>query len=172
MARLRKALAYRRVKKPYTRFSKYKQLNYVRARPPSKIARFEMGNQKETYECELHLVSRVRLQIRDSSIESARQVANRCLEKVLGKTGYHMITRAHPHHILRENPLASGAGADRMSTGMAHSFGKPIGVAAQVSEGKELFTIRTHKTNTDLAKKALKKASLKLPCRTLIVEAA
>ena len=46
--------------------------------------------------------------------------------------GYFFQLRIYPHHILRENPLAAGAGADRMSTGMKCAFGKPISVAARV----------------------------------------
>jgi large subunit ribosomal protein L10e len=71
--------------------------------------------------------------------------------------------RKFPHHILRENPLAAGAGADRMSTGMAHSFGKIIGIAAQVKTGDEIFTLKIKKENLPLARKAMKKISLKLP---------
>jgi large subunit ribosomal protein L10e len=65
--------------------------------------------------------------------------------------------------------LASGAGADRLSTGMAHSFGKPIGIAAQVSKGQAVFSINTTKANTNLARAALKSASYKLPCGFSVV---
>src|SRR5204863_395883 len=98
-----------------------------------------------------------------NAIESARQSANRVLETALGKNGYFLRTKIYPHHILRENPLASGAGADRMSTGMAHNYGKPIGVAAQVKPGQSIFEVHTNKQHIDLAKKALKRASYKLP---------
>ena len=79
-----------------------------------------------------------------------------------------MIIRVYPHHILRENPLAAGAGADRMSTGMKHSFGKSIGIAAQVRKGQTLFQIQVNKEHLDTAKKALKLAGSKLPCSTSI----
>ena len=69
-----------------------------------------------------------------------------------------------PHHILRENPLASGAGADRMSTGMAHSWGKPISLAARVHEGQDIMVLDVTKDMLENAKKALKRASYKLPC--------
>lgn len=51
-----------------------------------------------------------------------------------------------------------------MSTGMAHNYGKPIGIAAQVKIGQPLFTLKVNKENLDLAKKALKRASYKVPC--------
>lgn len=169
MARLRKFVCYRTIERPYTRFSKYKKLAYVKARPVCKIVRFNMGVQDADYEFTLHLVSKDDLQIRDNSVESARQTGNRLLEKTLGTTGYYFMTRVYPHHILRENPLASGAGADRMSTGMAHSFGKTMGVAAQVKKGRPLFTIKTSKENLPIARLALKRASHRLPCSTRIV---
>jgi large subunit ribosomal protein L10e len=122
-----------------------------------------MGNVKKKYDYVLNLISKQKLQIRDIALESARLAGNRILEKNLGKEGFHLRVRKFPHHILRENPLAAGAGADRMSTGMAHSFGKIIGIAAQVKTGDELFTLKVNKENLPLARKAMKKISLKLP---------
>jgi len=170
MARLRKFVAYRSLKRPYTRFSKYKAKNYVRARPGCRVVRFDMGEQRSDYEVHLQLVphTEVGFQIRDNAIESARQGANRVMEGALGKNGYFLRTKIYPHHVMRENPLASGAGADRMSTGMAHNYGKPIGVAAQIKPGQAAFEVFTFKQHTDLAKKALKRASYKLPNSYLI----
>ena len=164
MTRLRKAKSYRRIERPYTRYSKYKKECYVRARPVCKVVSFNLGDPRVQFEYVLNLLSKANLQIRDNAIEAARQTSNRLLEKTIGKIGYAMQVRIYPHHILRENPLASGAGADRMSTGMAHNYGKPIGIAAQVRTGQPLFTVKVNKENIDLAKKALKRASYKLPC--------
>ena len=169
MAKLRKFTAYRNLKRPYTRFSKYKQLSYVRARPVCKVVNFTVGDSNQKFELEMHLISTTDLQIRDNSIESARQTANRLLESRVGKGNYFFQTRMYPHHVLRENPLASGAGADRMSTGMAHSFGKPIGVAAQVFKGKKMFTVKINKAHYDTGKLALKRASYKVPCHCQII---
>lgn len=169
MARLRKFICYRSHDKPYTRFSKYKKLSYVRARPVCKVVRFEGGEFGKKYDYRLSLVSTARIQIRDNAIEAARQSMGRLLEKTLGKTGYYMQVRMYPHHVLRENPLASGAGADRLSTGMAHSFGKPIGIAAQVNEGQPMFSVLINKENIELGMKSLKRASHKLPCKLKIL---
>ena len=169
MARLRKFSAYRSLERPYTRFSKYKKLSYVRSRPVCRVVRFDVGDVTKKFDLILNLVSKSDLQIRDNAIESARQGCNRVLEKALGKGGYRIMTRIYPHHVLRENPLASGAGADRLSTGMAHSFGKSIGVAAQVMTGQPLFTVHINKENLQLARKALKAASYKVPCQCKIV---
>jgi len=172
MVKLRKGISYsKKLERPYTRYSKYKALNYVRSRPVCKIPRFDTGDPKRTYEYTCSLIAKSDVQIRDSSIESARQTSNRLLEKTLGKSGYSFKVRIYPHHILRENPLASGAGADRLSTGMAHSFGKNIGIAARVYKGSPLFTVQVDKPNLPLARQALKRASYKLPCGCSIVVA-
>jgi len=169
MARLRKFVAYRRQdRKPYTRFSKYKKYSFIKAKPHCRIARFNTGDPKKNFELVFHLVSKDNLQIRDNAIEAARITCNRTMEKVLGKAGFYLNTRIYPHHILRENPLAAGAGADRLSTGMAHAFGKPIGIAVRIKEGQKMFSLRTNKANLPLAKRALKKASQKLPCKCTI----
>ncbi len=163
MARLRKFCCYRDFKRAYTRFSKYKKLCYIRARPANRISRYTGGTQ-ENFAFNVHLIPKSDLQIRDAALESARQTSNRVLEGALGKTGYFFQMRCYPHHILRENPLASGAGADRLSTGMAHNYGKPIGIAARIKKGQPIFTIKTHKENLPLARQAMKRASYKLPC--------
>lgn len=170
MARLRKAIAYRRLERPYTRFSKYRKKNFVRSRPVCRVVRFDMGDEKKTYDHKLDLIAKASLQIRDNAIEAARQSGNRLLEKILGKGNYQFKIRIYPHHILRENPLASGAGADRMSTGMAHSFGKVIGIAARVKEGQPLATLSVNKGQLVTARKALKRFSQKLPCKCAIVD--
>jgi len=123
-----------------------------------------MGSPKGKFDTIIKLISEKGLQIRHNAIESARQTSNKLLETKLGKTNYHLKIKMYPFHILRENPLASGAGADRMSTGMKCSFGKPIGVAAQIKPGKILMEVRVDKKNLTLGKLALKRASYKFPC--------
>ena len=168
MTRLRKAIAYRRLERAYTRYSKYKKVCYVRARPVCKVVSFDLGDPRNTYEYELELIAKTDLQIRDNAIESARQTSNRLLEKTIGKNCYAMKVRIYPHHILRENPLASGAGADRMSTGMAHSFGKPTSVLAQVQKDHTVFTAYVNKAGIDAAKQALQRANPRMPGRYYI----
>jgi large subunit ribosomal protein L10e len=124
-----------------------------------------MGDSRTYFPYKVVLMAKgpVGWQIRDNAIESARLAASRGMEKTLGKLGYLIRLRIYPHHILRENPLAAGAGADRMSTGMKHSFGKPIGIAAQVRPNQVLIEINTTKANVELAKKALKQSAQRLP---------
>jgi len=168
MAKKRKFCAYRALERPYTRFSKYKKMSYVKAKPVCRIVRFNMGSTKKTFKYMLRLISKGDLHIRDNAIESARLTANRLLEGSLGKFGFRLKIMAYPHHILRENPLAAGAGADRMSTGMKCSFGKTIGVAARVRKDQPLFTLEVNKPALDTAKLALKRASTKLPSSYII----
>ncbi len=167
---MRKGVAYRKFERPNTRISKYRKLAYVRIDPHIKIARFEMGEPNKKFAYTLNLVSKNPVQIRQESIESARQTTSRFLEKNLTKSDFFMKVRIYPYHILRENPLAAGAGADRMSTGMQRSFGKPIGVAAQVKKGQTIFSLHVEKNNLATARKALGRAATKVPCGCMIQE--
>ena len=164
MAKLRKGVSYRTVERPNTRVSKYKAKSFIRITPNIKVTRFDMGEPAKNYHYTLALVPKKSLQIRQESLESARMTGLRQLEVNLGKSGYHFKIKTYPYHILRENPLASGAGADRMSTGMQKSFGKPIGIAAQVRKDKPIFQIKVNKDNIPVAKSALHKALMKMPC--------
>lgn len=169
MVRIRKGVAYRKLERPYTRRSKYKEKSFIKANPAIAITRFDMGEQNKKFGYKVLLLSGGDLQLRHNSIESARQASNRHLESTLGKSGYFMKLRVYPHHMLRENPLASGAGADRLSTGMAHSFGKVISSAAQVRKGQVIFQVNVDKPGLDIAKEAMQKASKKFACKCRIV---
>ncbi len=169
MAKLRKFAAYRQLERPYTRKSKYSERSFIRATPVCKVIRFDMGNKSGVYHHAVHLVMNDNIQIRHNALEAARLTANRYLEKKFGKLGFYLKLLKYPHHYLRENPLASGAGADRMSTGMKCSFGKVIGMAAQVHKGDKLFTCFVDEKNVADAKIALKKSSKKIPCGASIV---
>ncbi len=168
MAKIRKFVSYRRLKRPYTRTSKFKSKSYIRMTPHPKVVRFNTGDASKTYSCTLNLLSKADLNIRDNALESARQTSNKLLESYLGVNGFHMKVSVYPYHVLREHSLAAGAGADRFSSGMAHPFGKPIGVAARVRKGQAIFQVRIDKQHIGLAKQALERASKKLPCSCTI----
>ncbi|MBR9675497.1 50S ribosomal protein L16 [Candidatus Woesearchaeota archaeon] len=170
MARLRKGVAYRRLERPYTRKSKYRNKSFVRSIPNNKIVKYDHGDLKKDFPITFILVSKGNAQLRHNCLESARLTINRTLEKNLGKKGFHFKINVYPHHVLRENPLASGAGADRMSTGMKKSFGKSIGLAAQIKEGQKVFTVSVDKGDEDTAKKALTKATSKMSVSANIVQ--
>ena len=168
MARLRKFVSYRRTKRPYTRTSKFKAQAYIRMTPVPKVVRFDTGNPGGSFECTLNLLSKSDLQIRDNALESARQTSNRLLESYLGLNGFHLKVKAYPYQVIREHALAAGAGADRFSSGMAHSFGKPAGIAARIKKGQSIFQVRVDKQNLNIARQALDRASKKLPCSCTI----
>ena len=169
MAKLRKFCSYRNIKRPYTRVSKYKKKAYIRMSPNPKVVRFTTGNSVKQFEYTLMLNSKAELNIRDNALESARQVSNRLLETRVGLSFYKLHLKVYPFHIMRENALASGAGADRFSTGMAHSFGQPMGIAARIKKGQTIFQVDTDQKNLDFAKEALVRAATKLPCSCSIV---
>lgn len=168
MAKLRKFSGYRRLQRPYTRKSKFKEKSFIKASPSNKIVRYDMGYPNGKFDVTMNLRTKEDLQIRHNAIESARLITNKILEDTLGKTGYHLKIMVFPHHVLRENPLASGAGADRMSTGMKMSFGKAIGLAARIKKGQTIMKVRCKKDNSKKAREALHKAVHKFPCSCFI----
>lgn len=168
MAKLRKGVSYRTLERPYTRYSKFRKKSYIRVSPNLKVVKFDMGNLTKKFDSQFDLSTKSGLQIRQESMEAARRTCNRHLEKHIGRQNFHFKIRIFPFHILRENPLAKGAGADRFSTGMSHSFGKPIGIAARVKKGQILFSVFTDAPNAKQARAALQKANHKLPCKCAI----
>ncbi|KXA94053.1 50S ribosomal protein L10e [candidate division MSBL1 archaeon SCGC-AAA259E19] len=141
----------------------YTRKEYVTGIPGSRITFFERGNSKADFPIELSLISKEKGQIKHTALESARVSANRYMEKRAGIKNYYLKLRIYPHQILRENPMALGAGADRISDGMRKSFGRPIGLAARVSPGQHILTIRTTEEFYKEAKEALRRARMKLP---------
>ena len=169
MVKLRKFSAYQKLERPYTRISKFTNLNYVRGGYPNiKITKFTMGNPKKKFNTVIKLNSLRAMNIRHNSLEAARMSSNRLLEKTLG-TAYVLNLKVYPFHVLRENPLASGAGADRMSTGMQKAFGKTIGVAARVKEGQTVLEVKLDKEHIKVGREALQRAAKKLPCSCKVV---
>lgn len=168
MAKLIRAGAWRKLERPYTRKSKYRKLNFVRASPNNKVVKYDMGDSNLSYEYTFYLRSKEDVQLRHNALESARLTSLRLVERKIGKKGFYMKIRAYPHHILRNNPLASGAGADRMSTGMKMSFGKPVGIAARVKKGQIIMELRVPKAHYETAKLAFNRAKTKFPCGCII----
>lgn len=76
---------------------------------------------------------------------------------------FHLKLRTYPHHVLRENKQATGAGADRVSQGMRMAFGKPVGTAARVEVDQKIFTCYTSVANAEKVKDIMKHGLYKLP---------
>ena len=128
-----------------------------------------MGNLKDEFPVSLSLVVKKPAQIRHNSLEAARIASNRLMQRAAGRLGYHLKLRVYPHQIVRENPMATGAGADRVQSGMRNAFGKPISVEAIVKK-QSIITIDCQEKNFEEAKLALKRAGMKLPvpCRVVV----
>lgn len=168
MAKLRKGSCYRKITRAYTRKSKFKKKDFIKAVPKPKIVRYSSGDISKKYDYEINLVSKDAIQIRHNAIESARLVVSRKLNKKLGNLNYYFRVMIYPHQILRENRMLTGAGADRMQTGMQKAFGKVMGIAAQVKKDQPIFTAYVNKENLEITKNALKLAPPRLPCRCSI----
>ncbi len=157
-------------KTPYTRVAiRVPRKSYVKGVPPSKIVHFEMGT-KGFYQKVLHLVIDRSIAIRSNALEAARIAVHKYLSDTIGTANYFFKVRVVPYHVLRENPLATGAGADRFSQGMRRAFGKPIGVAALVDKGQKIMSVYVNEGHEAHAKEALRRAYNKLPGKYRIVE--
>lgn len=163
---LRRAHCYRWDSPAYTRVSNNPSESFVTGIPGIKVTRFDMGDANGDFEMRVDLISDEDIQIRHNALEAARQTCVRHLEKTLGKKGFAYKIRPYPHHIMRENKMATGAGADRVQSGMRDSFGKPVGKAARVKNGQIIMTVSVLKNRTDVAKEALRRANAKLPGKT------
>ena len=146
----------------WTRFSKTNpRRSYIKAMPHKDLNVFRMGAMKPGYTTEFDLVCEGDIILRDNAIESARQTANKHMEKNT-PMAYYFIVRVYPHHVTRENKMISGAGADRLQKGMRQSFGRPVDRAARVNKGQPVFTIYTIDANAGHARAAFTKARKKL----------
>ena len=163
MASIRPGGCYRKPKRPYTRVSKFKGKSYVKGVPGSKIQQFETGDRKGEFDLTIHIVSRQEIQLRHNCLEAFRVSTNQQLIKRLGMKNYHLKVKVYPHQVMRHNPTANFAGADRFSDGMKHCFGKPLGRAAVVSKEQKIFFVRANEDDLKDVKKAIKIGLQKLP---------
>jgi large subunit ribosomal protein L10e len=145
----------------------YVRREYIHGAPQPRIAKFNMGNPKGEFDVLLKLVSTEKAQIRHNALEAARLAANKNIQEV-GEKNYYLVLKPYPHVVLRENKMLATAGADRLQEGMRRAFGKPVGLAARVTNGTVIFELYTKRENIDKAKRALKVASSKLPVKTRI----
>jgi large subunit ribosomal protein L10e len=121
------------------------------------------------YPHRLALVTTEAVQIRHNALEACRQYINKALDEVLAGQYFFRVV-PFPHHIQRENKMLTGAGADRMQTGMQLSFGKCIGKSAILKANAEIFFIAVGTPKgVVLAREAFKAIKAKLPCKTRVV---
>ncbi|MBI5228141.1 50S ribosomal protein L16 [Candidatus Micrarchaeota archaeon] len=146
----------------WTRFSRSKpKKSFIKAMPHADLHQFRMGTEKPDYDSVLSLTSLEAVILRDNAIESARQSSNKYLEEA-APGSYYFVVRVYPHHVIRENKMIAGAGADRLQKGMRRAFGRPTDRAARLQVGTPLFTVHTYKANIAHVKKAFDRAVRKL----------
>lgn len=143
----------------------YTRKKYARGSPPSGVVKFTMGEPSEDYQYKVELVALEKAVIKGSALESARMASNRVMNTKYDGSGYFLRIRVYPHEIIRSHKFMSFAGADRLSQGMRHAFGKPIARAARVDNGQVVVSISTDEDKLDDAKIALKRAGAKLPLK-------
>ena len=66
--------------------------------------------------------------------------------------------------------MLSCAGADRLSSGMRHSYGKPIGVAARVDIGQILISVRAKDASEPHVIEAIRRGKFKFAGRQKILK--
>jgi large subunit ribosomal protein L10e len=144
----------------------YTRREYMGGVPGNRIIQFESGVATGDFPIRLTLIAEERGQIRHTALEAMRQTAVRALDAGVGRENYHLQVRVYPHHVLRQNKQASGAGADRVSMGMRLAFGKAIGTAARVEAGQPILQVRVTTKGVAAAKEAFRKAYNKVatPC--------
>ena len=164
------AKMYRRLKGPA-----YTRRKYIGGVPNNRIHQFHVGNRRaaETgeFKMELNLIADESCQIRHTALEAARVVSNSTIRNAAGAQNYALRVHTYPHHVLRENKQATGAGADRVSQGMRCAFGKNVGTAARVMRGQRVISLQFTPEHYLVAKDALRKAGMKFPtpCTTKLV---
>lgn len=175
MPALRKGNSYsKRHITPYTRKSKKKAKSYIKAVPPVGIVKYSMGNERAydegKFSINLIMVADEQVQVRDSALESCRQSINKKLENNF-KGQYFFKIYPYPHQVQRENKMYSGGSkGERVNTGMQLAFGKATDRAAILKRGDIIFLVATsNKQAEKTARKLLKDARLKLPCKTKII---
>merc|ERR1712071_451516 len=144
----------------------------LRGVPDSKVAIFDIGARgasTDTFPLCVHLVCGEKQQLSSECLEAGRIVINKYIVKVAGKDSFHMRVRCHPFHVIRMNKMLSCAGADRLSSGMRRSFGKPMQIAARVKIGQIIYSIRSKPGNKAEIFEALRRASYKFAGRQHIV---
>mmetsp|Transcript_3332 Transcript_3332/g.4445 ORF Transcript_3332/g.4445 Transcript_3332/m.4445 type:complete len:218 (-) Transcript_3332:139-792(-) len=157
----------------YQKNKPYIKSRYCRGVPESKIRIYDVGNKSaavDLFPFVAHLVCDEKQQVSSEALEAARVAINKYMTKTIGKDGYHIRIRAHPFHVLRANKMLSCAGADRLSSGMRHSYGKPIGVAARVNIGQILLSVRAKDASEKFVIEAIRRGKFKFAGRQKILK--
>ena len=154
---LRPARCFRDRERSYTRHApKVQRKNFLGGVPGVRTRDFTIGNQTKEFDTQFDVVSKQTMQIRDNAIESMRQKLVKKFTDTLGKDDFVIKIRLYPHHVVREHKSATWAGADRVSKGMKHAFGKNIGRATQIKKGQILLSVVVDHVKKDKIREILK----------------
>jgi large subunit ribosomal protein L10e len=156
---------------PYTRVALHVMKKaFIRGVPGSKMHTFQTGK-RGPYAYKVTMMAQEKMFLRHNQLEAARVAANGYCTAVLGLEGYFMKVCVYPHQVIRENALATGAGADRFQSGMSRAFGKPVSTAAMVKKDTGLMILWVPEGKLEVAKEAFRRASIRLSTKTrLLVE--
>ena len=150
----------------------YIKSRFCRGVPDAKIRIYDCGAKKagvDQFPFVAHLVSDEKEQLTSAALEAARVACNKYLIKTAGKEAFHIRIRAHPFHVIRQNKMLSCAGADRLSSGMRGSYGKPMEMAARIAIGQIIISVRAKDVNAPHCIEALRRAKFKFPGRQKIM---
>ena len=149
-------------KTAWSRYSKRKpRKSFVKALPHLSLLVYEMGLRNQKFDYTYDLIAAEDVQLRDNSLEAARQAANKYLEKNIPNL-YFFKVRVFPHNVIRENKMVAGAGADRIQKGMRQSFGRATDRAARIRAGQAVFSVHITKENAQHIVEAFRRARLKM----------
>ena len=147
---------------------------FVRGGADSKIRLYDIGmrNRPTTdYEICVGMITKRSRRISHFTLEAIRITVTRRLQDALGKEGFHLRVRIHPYDTYREHAMMAFAGADRLSSGMRKSFGRPVGRCARVAAGQLLMEVGCDLKAITVVKEAFRVASNKVTgaARTVLV---
>ncbi|VVB99955.1 50S ribosomal protein L10e [uncultured archaeon] len=149
-------------KTAWARYSKKRpRKSFVKAMPHLSLLVYEMGNRKQHFDYTYDMIAVDDVQLRDNSLESGRQAANKYFEKIIPNL-YFFKVRVYPHNVIRENKMIAGAGADRLQKGMRQAFGRPTDRAARIHAGQAVFTISVAKENASHIEEGFRRAKRKM----------
>lgn len=145
---------------------------FVRGGADTKIRMFDFGNREtgiDTFEVRVGLVVLQDRRISHFTLEAIRVSLNRRLQVDMPKNAFHCRVRAHPHDVYREHAMMAFAGADRLSSGMRNSFGRPVGLCARVKAGSVILETGCELKYINQVKKALQVSGNKICSRVKVV---
>ena len=142
-------------------------------RSSRKLRALESGNKSLRWKRNGHYLS-LKLSslsscLHDKLLEKLRERGVRFLNLKIPKQDYLLRFPGFPHQILRNHPLAQGAGADRVSKGMSKAFGKGFSLASKLKKGQsiiETYLKNPTKELTEMVKKFYKSLNPCIPGKT------